>query len=91
MKYLLIFFIVLISGCATMDAEDEPVLPEATKTVDIPDKYFEACKNLQELTTPTFEGLLTTHKENVIVYNDCKTKHDASIELLKEFSNKWKK
>jgi hypothetical protein len=88
MRILLI--VLLLSGCASWaEQEDEPVIPESKKVVDIDKRVLEPCKDLAiwPLHQASFESLLNIHKENTILYHECKQKQDTSIKLLKEFSN----
>ncbi len=86
MKYTLLLLAVLLSSCASVP-DDEPVIADPTREVNIDPKALQACKPLQPLGAATFESLLETHKENTIIYYDCKAKQDTSIKLLKEFAN----
>lgn len=78
----IILLVSLTACCSTV-----PVQPN--RPINIDSRMLEPCKPLVVPKEPlTFESILENTKDNVLVYTDCKTKHDAAIVLLRELTNK---
>lgn len=75
----------MLSGCPWFTKPDATV-PE--KVVKLDPRVLEACKPLIGIPdNASFEDLMGASYTNFQLYYDCKAKQDASIVLLKQFSN----
>jgi len=74
MKYLVCFFLILMTGCST-------VVPVTSKFPDVPERLMVKCPQLEKvLETPTLSDVTKTITNNYTTYYDCAVKHDAFIE-----------
>lgn len=85
MKYIILLFAILLSGCITPPVKQEfPVMPdELTKT----------CGSLKLLEgkTVVLSKLMETVATNYELYHECAAKHDATIEWYKKQSEIFNK
>ncbi len=93
-KALLIIILCLpfLTGCGLFHFFDKPVPPivPPNQVVQLDPKLYEPCAiALSSLNSnASFEDLLSSKKEDVKIYSECANKQNASIILLKKFSNK---
>ena len=74
MKYLVCFFLILMTGCST-------VFPVKSKFPDVPERLMVKCPQLEKVSeTPTLSDVAKTITNNYTTYYDCAVKHDAFIE-----------
>ena len=74
MKYLVCFFLILMTGCST-------VVPVKSKFPDVPEKLMVKCPQLEKVSeTPTLSDVAKTITNNYTTYYECAVKHDAFIE-----------
>lgn len=74
MKYLVCFFLILMTGCST-------VVPVKSKFPDVPERLMVKCPQLEKVSeTPTLSDVAKTITNNYTTYYDCAVKHDAFIE-----------
>ena len=74
MKYLVCFFLILMTGCST-------VVPVKSKFPDVPERLMIKCPQLEKVSeTPTLSDVAKTITNNYTTYYDCAVKHDAFIE-----------
>ncbi len=74
MKYLVCFFLILMTGCST-------VVPVTSKFPDVPERLMVKCPQLEKVSeTPTLSDVAKTITNNYTTYYDCAVKHDAFIE-----------
>jgi len=74
MKYLVCFFLILMTGCST-------VVPVKSKFPDVPERLMVKCPQLEKVSeTPTLSDVTKTITNNYTTYYDCAVKHDAFIE-----------
>ena len=74
MKYLVCFFLILMTGCST-------VVPVKSKFPDVPERLIVKCPQLEKVSeTPTLSDVAKTISNNYTTYYDCAVKHDAFIE-----------
>jgi len=74
MKYLVCFFLILMTGCST-------VVPVTSKFPDVPERLMVKCPQLEKvLETPTLSDVTKIITNNYTTYYDCAVKHDAFIE-----------
>jgi hypothetical protein len=76
MKYLLLAFIVLLSGCAAT------AVPVARKFPDAPETLLKKCADLKriEKENPLLSEVVKSVTENYTLYHECSLKNDAWIE-----------
>lgn len=76
---------ILLSGCL----HTTPVIP-TDKPIEINPKLLEPCQDLYKLPEGpiTFTEVLETSVKNTELYLECRRKHDRSIILIKELTNK---
>jgi len=74
MKYLVCFFLILMTGCST-------VVPVTSKFSDVPERLMVKCHQLEKVSeTPTLSDVAKTITNNYTTYYECAVKHDAFIE-----------
>ena len=74
MKYLVCFFLILMTGCST-------VVQVKSKFPDVPERLMVKCPQLEKVSeTPTLSDVAKTITNNYTTYYDCAVKHDAFIE-----------
>ncbi len=74
MKYLVCFFLILMTGCST-------VVPVTSKFPDVPERLMVKCPQLEKVSeTPTLSDVTKIITNNYTTYYDCAVKHDAFIE-----------
>ena len=74
MKYLVCFFLILMTGCST-------VVPVTSKFPDVPERLMIKCPQLEKVSeTPTLSDVTKIITNNYTTYYDCAVKHDAFIE-----------
>ena len=74
MKYLVCFFLILMTGCST-------VVPVKSKFPDVPERLMVKCPQLEKVPeTPTLSDVAKTITNNYTTYYECAVKHDAFIE-----------
>ena len=74
MKYLVCFFLILMTGCST-------VVPVKSKFPDVPERLMVKCPQLEKVSeTPILSDVAKTITNNYTTYYDCAVKHDAFIE-----------
>ena len=74
MKYLVCFFLILMTGCST-------VVPVKSKFPDVPERLMVKCPQLEKVSeTPTLSDVAKTITNNYTTYYECAAKHDAFIE-----------
>ena len=74
MKYLVCFFLILMTGCST-------VVPVKSKFPDVPERLMVKCPQLEKASeTPTLSDVAKTITNNYTTYYECAVKHDAFIE-----------
>ncbi len=74
MKYLVCFFLILMTGCST-------VVPVKSKFPDVPERLMVKCPQLEKVSeTPTLSDVTKIITNNYTTYYDCAVKHDAFIE-----------
>jgi len=74
MKYLVCFFLILMTGCST-------VVPVKSKFPDVPERLMIKCPQLEKVSeTPTLSDVAKTITNNYTTYYECAVKHDAFIE-----------
>ena len=74
MKYLVCFFLILMTGCST-------VVPVKSKFPDVPERLMVKCPQLEKVSeTPTLSDVAKTITNNYTTYYECAVKHDAFIE-----------
>jgi len=74
MKYLVCFFLILMTGCST-------VVPVTSKFPDVPERLMVKCPQLEKVSeTPTLSDVTKTITNNYTTYYECAVKHDAFIE-----------
>jgi len=74
MKYLVCFFLILMTGCST-------VVPVKSKFSDVPERLMVKCPQLEKVSeTPTLSDVAKTITNNYTTYYECAVKHDAFIE-----------
>ena len=74
MKYLVCFFLILMTGCST-------VVPVKSKFPDVPERLMVKCPQLEKVSeTPTLSDVAKTITNNYTTYYDCAVKNDAWIE-----------
>ncbi len=74
MKYLVCFFLILMTGCST-------VVPVTSKFPDVPERLMVKCPQLEKVSeTPTLSDVAKTITNNYTTYYECAVKHDAFIE-----------
>mgnify|MGYP000934263066 FL=1 len=74
MKYLVCFFLILMTGCST-------VVPVKSRLPDLPERLMVKCPQLEKVSeTPTLSDVAKTITNNYTTYYDCAVKHDAFIE-----------
>jgi hypothetical protein len=78
-KYLLI--LIMLTGCATT----QPIITK--EPVHIDQYMLESCKPITKPEINEFSDVLTSTKEILTAYTECKNKLDANIIVLKKFSN----
>lgn len=74
----------LIVGCSSPPKVPDAIAPPAAQKVDIDPRVLQPCK---ELLTVSQDSLIENTIKNIEIYADCARKQDASIKLLKQFSN----
>ena len=87
MKYLVCFFLILMTGCST-------VVPVKSKFPDVPERLMVKCPQLEKVSeTPTLSDVAKSVTNNYTTYYECAVKHDAFVEwynIQKEIFNKVK-
>jgi len=74
MKYLVCFFLILMTGCST-------VVPVKSKFPDVPERLMVKCPQLEKVSeTPTLSDVAKTVTNNYTTYYECAVKHDAFVE-----------
>ena len=74
MKYLVCFFLILMTGCST-------VVPVTSKFPDVPERLMVKCPQLEKVSeTPTLSDVAKTITNNYTTYYECAVKNDAWIE-----------
>ena len=74
MKYLVCFFLILMTGCST-------VVPVKSKFPDVPERLMVKCPQLEKVSeTPTLSDVAKTITNNYTTYYECAVKNDAFIE-----------
>ena len=74
MKYLVCFFLILMTGCST-------VVPVKSKFPDVPERLMVKCPQLEKVSeTPTLSDVTKTVTNNYTTYYECAVKHDAFID-----------
>ena len=77
MKYLVCFFLILMTGCST-------VVPVKSKFPDVPERLMVKCPQLEKVSeTPTLSDVAKTITNNYTTYYDCAVRNDAWIEWYK--------
>lgn len=88
-RYILLLFLLVLSGCASLKEQfcADAIVPE--KVVKIDPRSLEECRDLVLLpaNNPTFEGVLVNTANNAVIYTECKNKQHDSILLIKKFAN----
>jgi hypothetical protein len=78
----MLILVIALTACDTMGKR------EVHSTVRLDPRVLQPCKSLVSPTgVLTFESILENTKDNVLLYNECKSKHDSAIVLLKELTN----
>ena len=74
MKYLVCFFLILMTGCST-------VVPVTSKFPVVPERLMVKCPQLEKVSeTPTLSDVTKIITNNYTTYYECAVKHDAFIE-----------
>ena len=74
MKYILILFVLLMTGCST-------TVPVTAKFPEIPQRLLVKCPQLDKLQDEAkLSDVAKTVTVNYSTYYDCAVKHDAMIE-----------
>lgn len=82
MKYLILFPLLLISGCATKPVPVKMKFPEA------PQQLMEPCQELKKLDKePKLSDVAKTITENYTLYHECSIKSKAWVEWYKANKN----
>lgn len=75
MKYLLLAFIIMLSGCST-------TVPVTRKFPDAPETLLKPCPDLKKIEkdNPLLSEVIKSVTENYTLYHECSLKNDAWIE-----------
>lgn len=86
MRYFIILVLIFLQGCATTP---KPTAILTDKVVHIDARILEPCADLNTLPdNASFDDLLRISFSNIEIYSECKRKQNASIEVIKQFSNR---